>query len=190
MSIYTGGGDKGKTSLLSGERVSKADPRVKAYGALDELTAQLGVCRAHLGENPVCAPFATLIINIQRELFRAGMQLSSSKKYWSKLKDPISTEDIRIQEQVIDGLEQAFGLPGFFVSPGKTLVGAHLHVARTICRRAERVAWTAADGDEGYDVLLKYLNRLSDLLFALSWAVETRILIQMELNDGNHDPHL
>ncbi|ACL06660.1 ATP/cobalamin adenosyltransferase [Desulfatibacillum aliphaticivorans] len=190
MSIYTGGGDKGKTSLLSGERVSKADPRVEAYGTLDELTAQLGVCRAQLNQFPACAPFAGMIVNIQRDLFRVGMQLSSSPKYWSKLSAPINSDDIQSLEQAIDALEKAFGLPGFFVSPGRTLAGASLHVARTICRRAERQAWAAAGDVESYALILKYINRLSDLLFSLSWTAEIRILLTEELSHGNHDAHL
>jgi cob(I)alamin adenosyltransferase len=189
MRIYTGGGDKGTTSLLSGERVFKADPRVMAYGTLDELTAQLGVCRAQLRQVPGCAAFADLVITIQRELFRAGMQLSSSREHWNKLSAPISGEDIQGLEKTIDSLEQAFGLPQFFVSPGQTLAGAALHMARTICRRAERETWAAAGSDAGYATVLKYLNRLSDFLFSLAWAAETQILITQEISNGNHDSH-
>jgi cob(I)alamin adenosyltransferase len=189
MSIYTGGGDNGTTSLLSGERVFKADPRVMAYGTLDELTAQLGVCRAQLGQVPGCTPFADLVMTVQRELFRAGMQLSSSRDHWEKLSAPISGDDIMGLEQTIDSLEKAFGLPQFFVSPGQTLVGAALHLARTICRRAERETWAAIGDDDNYATVLKYLNRLSDFLFSLAWAAETRLLIAEELSNGNHDPH-
>jgi len=186
MSIYTGGGDKGRTSLLSGERVAKADPMVEAYGTIDELTAQLGVCRAHLNQAPALAPFAGLVLEIQRDLFRLGMQLSSMVSHWDNLPSPVSVQDVQSLEKTIDRIEQAFGLPTFFVSPGRTLAGAALHVARTVCRRAERRALAGAAGAAGYETVLKYLNRLSDLLFSLSWAVETRILIQEEVSHGNH----
>ena len=180
MSIYTGGGDKGKTSLLSGERVPKIDPMVEAYGTIDELTAQLGVCRAHLVEEASCGSFINIIVQIQRELFRAGMQLSSVPSHWEKLAAPITMDDVKSLETLVDILDEASGLPHFFVSPGGTLAGASLHVARTVCRRAERRTITAADGRPEYELVLKYLNRLSDLLFSLSWAVETRILISKE----------
>ncbi len=185
MSIYTGGGDKGKTSLLSGERVSKIDPMVEAYGTLDELTAQLGVCRAYLAQDEACASFVNVIVEIQRELFRAGMQLSSVPSHWKKLSAPITMDDVKHLEKIVDILDEASGLPHFFVSPGRTLAGAAFHVARTVCRRAERRTITAAAGHPEYEFVLKYLNRLSDLLFSLSWAVETRILITRELSNGN-----
>ena len=186
MTIYTGGGDKGNTSLLSGERLSKADPMVEAYGTLDELTAQLGVCRAQLAGDPVLSTLGKSILSVQQELFRAGMQLSSKKNHWDKLSAPLTPEDIFALERAIDGLEAVFGLPFFFVSPGKTLAGASLHLARTICRRAERRTLAATDGVPGYETIQTYLNRLSDFLFVLSWAAETRILIKEELTHGNH----
>ncbi len=189
MSIYTGGGDKGTTSLLSGERLSKADPMVEAYGTLDELTAQLGMCRAYLKKAPGGVPFSEIVLNIQQELFRAGMQLSSARSHWEKLPAPLCMEDIHGLEKTIDLLEQAFGLPSFFVSPGQTLAGASLHLARTICRRAERRILAAAGDTQGYEIVFKYVNRLSDLLFSLSWVAETRILINEELSHGNPGSH-
>ncbi len=189
MSIYTGSGDKGSTSLLSGERVFKVDSMVEAYGTLDELTAQLGICRALIKSQKISAPFADFILNIQRQLFRAGMQLSSLPEYWNKLSDPITGEDVSDLENTMDDMEQAFGMPSFFVSPGQTLTGASLHLARTVCRRAERRTLTAAGDTPGYEIILQYLNRLSDLLFSISWAVETRILIKEELSHGNNPIH-
>lgn len=181
MSIYTGGGDKGNTSLLSGERISKDDAKVEAYGTLDELGAQLGVCRA-LTLNQQASELADVILEVQRDLFRAGMQLSSQKEYWLKLERPIAEDDIKKLERTVDQLEAVYGLPTFFVTPGETVIGGALHVARTICRRAERRVLTAAAGESGYELILKYVNRLSDLLFSLSWALENRELIAKELN--------
>jgi len=181
MSIYTGGGDKGTTSLLSGERIRKDDAMVEAYGTLDELGSQLGVCRA-LTLRQTASELAAVILEIQRDLFRAGMQLSAEKQYWPKLGNPISEADIEKLEKTVDQLEAVYGLPTFFITPGETVIGGSLHVARTICRRAERRILTAAAGESGYELVLKYINRLSDVLFALSWALENRELITKELN--------
>jgi cob(I)alamin adenosyltransferase len=179
MTIYTGGGDKGSTSLLSGQRISKDSRLVEAYGTLDELGAQLGMCRAlALKQN---SDMATIILDLQRGLFRAGLQLSSERDYWPKLENPISAADITQLEQSIDKLEVIYGLPSFFITPGETVPGAALHVARTICRRAERRIITAAANNSGYEMILKYINRMSDLLFSLSWCLEIQILTKKEL---------
>lgn len=186
MSIYTGGGDKGQTSMLSGNRVPKNDEWVEAYGTLDELSAQLGFCRSLLHERDNESCLSAFIVEIQRGLFRVGMHLSSERVYWPKLKSPLSAADIRELEHRIDGLEKTYGLPGFFVSPGETKIGAALHIARTVCRRAERRIITAVNGSAGYDLILQYINRLSDLLFSLSWAIEFRDLVIKELGNGNY----
>jgi len=181
MNIYTGGGDKGNTSLLSGQRINKDDALVEAYGTIDELGAQLGVCRAMILQQNA-GDLAELILDLQRDLFRVGMQLSSKQEYWKRLEKVISKSDIQKLEETIDQLESVYGLPGFFVSPGGTVIGASMHVARTICRRAERRIITAVAGESGYELILTYVNRLSDLLFALSWTLENRELIAKELN--------
>ena len=186
MSIYTGGGDKGYTSLLSGSRISKNDNWVEAYGTLDELSAQLGFCRSLLDNDNSATCLKTLIIEIQRGLFRAGMQLSSVRTYWSELKSLITDVDIKELEGSIDRLEKTYGLPRFFVCPGETPIGASLHVARTVCRRAERRILTAVNGSSGYEFILQYINRLSDLLFALSWTIEISDLVKKELENGNY----
>jgi cob(I)alamin adenosyltransferase len=180
MSIYTGGGDKGNTSLLSGQRINKDNSRVEAYGTIDELGAQLGVCRA-LCIQQNGSDMSEIILDMQRDLFRVGMQLSSEQVYWNRLEHLIAPSDIEKLEETIDRLESIYGLPAFFVSPGETIIGATLHVARTICRRAERRIITAVAGENGYEPILTYINRLSDLLFALSWTLENRELIAKEL---------
>ncbi len=109
------------------------------------------------------------------------MQLSSKTAHWPKLKNPIVSDDIVYLENTIDRLEEDYGLPDFFVTPGETMIGAALHLARTICRRAERRIITAVDGTRGYELIFHYVNRLSDLLFSLSWALETRTLVLKEL---------
>lgn len=181
MGIYTGTGDRGQTSLLSGERAAKDSPMVEAYGTLDELGAQVGLCRAMAADRGN-QTVAGILFDIQQGLFRAGMQLSASKPFWSELPRPMDAKDIETLEQTINRLEQHYSLPDFFVTPGETCIGAALHVARTICRRAERRIITAARGDSAYNTVKTYVNRLSDALFALSWAAEIRELLQKELN--------
>lgn len=162
--IYTRGGDEGKTSLGDGTRVSKLDPRIAAYGTVDELNAAIGVVLA--GECP--EPIRDVLLRVQNELFDLGADLSV----------PVEREDrLRVTQLLVDALERdcdAFNesLPELksFVLPGGTEAAARLHVARALCRRAEREALSAS-GAVGIDPLaLVYLNRLSDLLFILSRA--------------------
>ena len=160
--IYTRGGDRGETSLGDGSRVSKRDPRIAAYGAVDELNSQLGVV---LADPQLSASLRAPISRLQNELFDLGADLSV----------PYGVPDrLRVGQELIEGLEvlcDSFneGLSELksFVLPGGTRVAALLHVARTICRRAERDALAAADEVELNPLALVYLNRLSDLLFIL-----------------------
>ena len=163
--IYTRGGDRGETSLGDGSRVSKLDPRIAAYGAVDELNSWLGIVLAQ--ELP--AEFRTLLERIQNELFDVGADLSV----------PFAGADdrLRVVQRQVDELERACdewnaALPELksFVLPGGTPVAARLHVARAVCRRAERDALRAAQEVEVDPLALVYLNRLSDLLFILARA--------------------
>ena len=162
--IYTRGGDAGQTSLGDGTRVSKLDPRIAAYGAVDELNAAVGVVLA--GECP--ERIREVLSRVQNELFDLGADLSV----------PVELEGrLRMEQAQIDALERdcdTFNAElsdlRSFVLPGGTEAAARLHVARTVCRRAEREA-LAANEAVGVDPLaLVYLNRLSDLLFILSRA--------------------
>jgi cob(I)alamin adenosyltransferase len=163
--IYTRGGDKGETSLGDGSRVSKLDPRIAAFGTVDELNSQLGLA---LADPELPAAFRAPLERIQNELFDLGADLSV----------PLEVEGrLRVTESQVDGLEQlcdTFNEPlpelKSFVLPGGTRVAALLHVARTICRRAERDALAAARSVEVDPLALVYLNRLSDLLFILARA--------------------
>jgi cob(I)alamin adenosyltransferase len=160
--IYTRGGDRGETSLGDGSRVSKLDCRIGAFGAVDELNAELGVALA--GELPeeLRAPLE----RIQNELFDVGADLAV----------PYGVGDrLRVEQERIDELERLCDrfnadLPALksFVLPGGTEVAARLHVARTVCRRAERDALEAAGEVDVNPLVLAYLNRLSDLLFILA----------------------
>ena len=161
--IYTRGGDKGETSLGDGSRASKLDPRIRAYGIVDELNSHIGVALAgHLPEQ-LRAPLE----RIQNELFDVGADLSV----------PYGVGDgrLRVDHAKIEALEELCDrfnadLPELksFVLPGGGELAARLHVARAVCRRAEREALAAAEEVEVNPLLLVYLNRLSDLLFILA----------------------
>jgi cob(I)alamin adenosyltransferase len=161
--IYTRGGDEGETSLGDGSRVSKLDPRIVAFGAVDELNAAVGLVLA--GELP--GAMRALLERVQNELFDVGADLSV----------PVDVEGrLRVTQQQVDQLEDACDewnaeLPELrsFVLPGGSEAAARLHVARTICRRAERDTLTA----EVSPLARIYLNRLSDLLFILARAANT-----------------
>jgi cob(I)alamin adenosyltransferase len=172
--IYTRTGDGGQTRLVDMSLTDKTDSRVAAYGDVDEANSQLGVL---LSTTELPEPMVTLLGRIQNELFDLGADLGNP------LQETYAHEPLRITADYVDRLEEAcdaFGdpLPALrsFVLPGGTPAAAHLHVARTIVRRAERTAWTAVErfGSEapgGVNPLaITYLNRLSDLLFILSRA--------------------
>jgi cob(I)alamin adenosyltransferase len=163
--IYTRGGDRGETSLGDGSRVSKLDCRNGAFAAVDELNAHLGVALA--GDLP--DEFRPLLDRIQNELFDVGADLSV----------PYGVGDgrLRVTQEQVDELERAcdsfnadLAELKSFVLPGGTAAAARLHVARTVCRRAERDALLAGQELELNPLVLVYLNRLSDLLFILARA--------------------
>lgn len=164
MKIYTKTGDKGDTGLFGGGRVSKTHPRVEAYGDVDELNAWLGLARASLG-----VPLAPMVEQIQRDLFALGARLADpSHRIADRVtKAAISPDDVSRLEGWIDQLEQELPPLRRFILPGGSQAGAALHVARTVCRRAER-AMVALGGVDAE--LLVYVNRLSDLLFVMARA--------------------
>jgi cob(I)alamin adenosyltransferase len=162
--IYTRGGDQGETSLGDGSRVSKLDCRIGAFGTVDELNSAIGLVLA--GELP--DELREPLVRIQNELFDVGADLSVP---WGV------TDRLRVEQSMVDALEQLCDdfnaeLPELrsFVLPGGTEASARLHVARTICRRAERDVLLGAQEVELNPLVLRYLNRLSDLLFILARA--------------------
>ncbi len=164
MKIYTRTGDTGETSLFSGDRARKDDPRVDAYGDIDELNAWLGLVRAsHL--DPA---LDSSVLALQRDLFALGAQLAdpSDKLAPRVTKAVIDDDHILRLEQLIDQLESELPPLRRFILAGGTAAGAALHVARTVCRRAERRIVALDPPVE--PVLLRYVNRLSDLLFVLA----------------------
>ncbi len=161
MKIYTRGGDKGQTSLFSGERVSKASPLVHAYGTVDELNSIIGIVRS-LHRKP--DHLAEILYQVQNDLFGACADLASGEAE-AKF---ISNETIASYEGCIDDLNTRLVELTNFIMPSGHPVAAHLHHARTVCRRAERLVVAAAKEIKLDRVLIRYLNRLADLLFVMA----------------------
>ena len=170
VKIYTRTGDTGETSLFGGTRVQKSDPRVDAYGDVDELNACLGLARASGADAEIEAE----LLRLQRDLFALGAQLADpGEKLAARVtKAVLGDDDVARLEQVIDRLEAELAPLRRFILAGGSPAGAALHVARAVCRRAERrmVALEPAVDT----VLLRYVNRLSDLLFVLARVVNRR----------------
>lgn len=171
MKIYTRRGDSGETDLIGSGRVPKDHLRVDAYGAVDELNACLGVCAAATSH----ADLRALLENLQRALFSLGAHLATPEARHREslgMQEPSDTE-IAALEARIDALEAELPPLERFVLPGGTREAAAFHVARTVCRRAERVAVALDRSESLAPSAIRYLNRLSDLLFVLA-RVENR----------------
>ena len=165
MKIYTRTGDAGETGLFGGARVGKDDPRVEAYGTVDELNSCLGVARA-LGPS---AATDEALQQIQSDLFTVGAELACVPGKEDKLRmTPVADADITRLEGWIDRSEAALEPLQSFVLPGGCPVAAELHRARTVCRRAERRTLTAGRSSSIRSEIVIYLNRLSDLLFVFA----------------------
>jgi cob(I)alamin adenosyltransferase len=171
VKIYTKTGDTGQTSLFDKSRVSKADPRVEAYGEVDELNACLGAARAARLD----ADLTAVLEQIQSELFAVGARLAdpSSRIAARVEKVTVSNAEVEQLEAMIDRLEAQLPPLRRFILPGGSTAGALLHLARTVCRRAERRV--VGLGAEAIDpVIVTYLNRLSDLLFVMARVANHR----------------
>jgi cob(I)alamin adenosyltransferase len=160
--IYTRGGDAGETSLGDGSRVSKLDERIAAYGAVDELNSAIGVVLAG-GSAP---SIREVLLRVQNELFDLGADLSVPLEHEGRLR--ATQEQVDRLEAECDRFNAELPELTSFVLPGGGETAARLHVARTICRRAEREALVAANAHAVNQLVLVYLNRLSDLLFILA----------------------
>jgi len=173
MKIYTKTGDQGETGLFGGGRVRKDHPRVAAYGDVDELNSVLGFVRATAGQQF----FDPLLESIQRDLFSIGGHLATPdpKRVMKALeKAALSPARVSEFEQIMDSAEQELSPLGAFVLPAGTPIAASLHLARTVCRRAERSVVHLAHGEAVPELFVIYLNRLSDLLFILARLANRR----------------
>jgi len=168
--IYTRKGDDGTTSLWYGGRVAKTDARTEAYGSIDEAGAALGVARSLCG--PDDAELAADILRVQRELFVAGAELATAPQAEERLQEGISRVDddmVAALEPIIDRYMDRVELPPKFVISGGTTLSAQLDTARTVIRRAERrVVALMEEGELASEAVMRYLNRASDLVFAMA----------------------
>lgn len=166
MKVYTKTGDKGTTGLIGGTRVPKDSLRIEAYGTIDELNSFLGLANDQLGDEKI----NEWILEIQDRLFTIGTTLATDHTKSTKMKLPdLHDEDISWLEKKIDEMDAELPVMKSFILPGGSVVGSTFHVARCVCRRAERVCVHLVNNEEYVpDVVIKYLNRLSDFLFMLS----------------------
>jgi len=169
--IYTKTGDSGDTRLVGGQKVRKDSPRIEAYGTVDELSAVLGIARTLLeatGAPPGAQALAAVLRRLQNELFNLGSDLATRPEDLHPGQPVIREEHVVALEQEIDAWNDSLPALKSFVLPGGGLVGAHLHLARTVCRRAERAVVRAAEEESVRPEALRYLNRLSDAIFVMS----------------------
>jgi cob(I)alamin adenosyltransferase len=178
--VYTKGGDQGETSLIGGDRVSKADPRLDCYGTIDELNAVIGLAIEALGASAAGPQLVPILRRVQNELFNLGCELATP--------DPERRAQLpQIEPRHVDGLERDIDavnddLPALtsFVLPGGGWASAYFHLARTVCRRGERIVVDLAAKEDVGVLGIQYLNRLSDALFVWGrWCAH---------KDGKHEP--
>jgi cob(I)alamin adenosyltransferase len=165
--IYTRTGDTGRTALVTGERRPKHDLRIEAYGTVDETNAAIGLARLH-----TTGEIDAVLARIQNDLFDLGADLATPAGDTPPAFEPLRVLDAQVDrlEREIDTMNETLSPLRSFVLPGGSPAAAHLHLARTICRRAERLTVALADkpGEAVSPASIKYLNRLSDLLFVAS----------------------
>lgn len=163
MKIYTKKGDSGNTSLFGGKRVSKSAERIEAYGTVDELNSVVGLAASY----ELSSEGSDYLSNVQEMLFTLGADLATPPSSETRI-DRIGERDIRYLEDAIDKLEEELDPLKNFVLPGGSRGGATLHLARTVCRRAERATVACGETDNISDECIKFLNRLSDFFFVLA----------------------
>ncbi len=169
MKIYTKTGDAGETGLFGGTRVSKASDRVAAYGDVDERNSALGVARLA----PIDEERDALLGAIQSELFELGAELAARAGKDTGV-PRIGDAEVERLERAIDRAEEELPALKSFILPGGSSAAAHLHLARTVCRRAERAVVGLAQREDVRPEIVRYLNRLSDLLFVLARLANAR----------------
>lgn len=178
--IYTRTGDRGETGLAGGQRVPKDDPRIEAYGTVDELNAFTGAACVSLGEtgargDPALARLASILIRVQHELFNLGAILATLPEDVHPNQARITEADVQALERDIDWANAELPPLRSFVLPGGCRLNADFHICRTICRRAERLAVALMREDTTVELPVRYLNRLSDAFFVWSRWVSLRL---------------
>ncbi len=165
--IYTKTGDKGSTSLIGGERVPKYDDRIEAYGTVDELNSWIGLIR----DQDIDKNLKAILLGIQNTLFVMESQLAKGPGAEKTVLPEVKQEDVEILEKEIDKMEKDLPPLNSFILPGGHTVVSYCHIARTVCRRTERLVIKIAEKFQIAPVNIQYLNRLSDYLFVLSRTV-------------------
>lgn len=166
LKIYTKTGDKGNTSLIGGTKVPKSDLRIEAYGTVDELNSFIGCCRDLISDEPA----RELLQAVQDRLFVVGAALACDPEKEPKMKIPdLHADDVTALEKAIDTMNETLPAMKFFILPGGHVAISQLHIARCVCRRAERCCVRLElESHEIEPIILQYLNRLSDYLFVLA----------------------
>ena len=178
--VYTRGGDQGQTSLIGGERVSKASPRLDCYGTVDELNATIGLVLEALETSQASAFLTPILRRVQNELFNLGAELATADAETRAKLPRIEQRHVDALERDIDAVNDELPPLKSFVLPGGGWPSAYLHLARTVCRRGERLVVELASREDVGALGVQYLNRLSDALFVWGrWCV---------LKDGKPEP--
>ncbi len=164
MKIYTKTGDKGQTSLYGGTRVSKDHERINAYGTIDELNSFIGM----VGDLDTDKERVSFFRIIQSRLFTIGSSLAAETDRTKDIKPDLEEEDILALENAIDDMNASLPAMKNFILPGGHQLVSSTHIARTVCRRAERLVISLSGHENVEDIVIKYLNRLSDYLFVLA----------------------
>jgi cob(I)alamin adenosyltransferase len=164
MKIYTKTGDKGTTALIGGKRVSKAHARLEAYGSVDELIAYVGLIR----DQAIDLNYKQMLITVQDKLMVCASELATDEDYSGKRLPLINDNDLLFLENAMDAMEATLPPLSHFVLPGGHTTVSFCHIARTVCRRAERQAIRLNDEHAVDPMVLRYINRLSDFFFMLS----------------------
>jgi cob(I)alamin adenosyltransferase len=176
LKIYTKTGDKGKTSLIGGTKVLKSDLRIEAYGTVDELNSFTGLCLDHLKS----ANIQNVLTEIQDRLFTIGSSLACDPEKETKMKIPdLHETDVELLEKEIDLMNETLPPMKSFILPGGHIIVSTLHIARCVCRRAERCCVKMIKKEmEVPELIIKYLNRLSDYLFVLARFAANRLQVE------------
>lgn len=176
MKIYTKTGDKGTTSLIGGTKVLKSHERIEAYGTVDELNSYVGLCRDLVVQQAV----KDVLKEIQDRLFTIGAALACDPEKETKMKIPdLKEQDILFLEDQMDKMDEALLPLQYFILPGGHPTVSHIHIARCVCRRTERLIVMLIPHSEEHDsLIIKYINRLSDYLFVLSRFVSSNLHIE------------
>jgi cob(I)alamin adenosyltransferase len=187
--VYTKKGDAGETGLVGGQRVRKDDPRIVAYGTVDELNAFVGAARQTLGEHaaqtPALAALGEVLLRVQHELFNLGSVLATRPEDLRPQQARIGAHDITALEADMDQRNEELAALRSFVLPGGCRANTDLHVARTVCRRAERACVALAAVEAVDPQAIAYLNRLSDAFFVWSRWVSAKLGCEETLWDPN-----